>query len=57
MSEQEEQKLPNIYISGDEARLLMQLLMVTPALQLYSNLNVINTVQPSTQPTDIEPNE
>jgi hypothetical protein len=48
MSEQEQQQ-PNIYVTGDEARLLMQLLTMTPALQLYTKLNVINTVQPAQQ--------
>lgn len=49
MSEQQEEQ-PNVHVSGDEARLLMQLLMATPALQLYTKLNAINTVQPAQQP-------
>lgn len=44
---QEQQQPPNVYISGDEARALMQLLASTPIMQLYTKLNVINTVQPA----------
>jgi len=50
---------PNVYVSGDEARLLMQLLTATPLMQLYTKLNVINTVQPAQQqqPTEAPKNE
>jgi len=51
MSEQQPQ--PNVYLSGDEARTLMSLLMTTPVLQLYNKLNIINTVQPA-QPISVE---
>jgi hypothetical protein len=41
----------NVKLSGDEARMLLSLMVTLPIFQLYQKLTALSLVQPPAEPT------